>query len=155
MIVSAHGTREASRLASRRRDDDRLGGVRAAVLAEGEHRTVESERSIECVGVWVGEQFRRVEAIAAQRFERPLGAQTVAGAGDDAGQRAAMDSVVAARQSKSLDLRLARRVVEAEVDRRGVRRIDGDLHPLSGERDAERRFDGGRIVHHSDRARAR
>ena len=146
---------QTPRLARRRRERDRLGRVGAAVLAEGEHRMMELERPIESEGVGVGEQLRRIEAVAAQRLERPFGAQAIASAGADAGERSAMDSVVAARQAQTLDLRLARRVVEAEIDRRGVRRINRDLRAFSGEGDAERRFDGGNIVHHSDRARAR
>ena len=91
---------------------------------------MEAERPIEGEGVGVGEQLRRIEAIAAQRLERPFGAQAIAGADADAGERSAMDAVVAARQAQTLDLRLARRVVKAEIDRRGVRRINRDLARL-------------------------
>jgi len=127
----------------------------AAVFAEGEHRMMEAERPIEGEGVGVGEQLRRIEAVAAQRLERPFGAQAIASAEADAGERSTMDPVVAARQAQTVDLRLASSVVEAEVDRRGVRRIDRNLRAFGGEGDAERRLDGGNIVHHSDRARAR
>ena len=97
------GPRDAQppRLARRRRERDRLGSVGAAVLAEGEHRMVEAERPIEGEGVGVGEQLRRIEAVAAQRLERPFGAQAVAGADADAGERSAMDAVVAARQAQT------------------------------------------------------
>ena len=53
--------------ARRRRLRDRLGGVKTAVLAEGEHRMMERERPVERIGVGIGEQLGGVEAIAAQR----------------------------------------------------------------------------------------
>ena len=96
-----------------------------------------------------------IEAVAAQGLERPFGAQAIARADADAGECAAMNSIVAAREAQTLDLCLARRFVEAKIDRRGVSRIDCDLRAFSGEGDAQRRFGGGSIVHHSDRARAR
>ena len=70
-----------TRLAGGRRAGDRLGRVRAAVFAEGEHRGVETERPVEGVGVWVGEQLGGVEAMAPRRIERPLNAKAVVRAG--------------------------------------------------------------------------
>ena len=75
------------------RERDRFGRERAAVDAEGEHRGVEAKRPIEGDRIGVGEQLGDVEAGAAQGVERAVGAQAVARAGRDAGDRGAVDAV--------------------------------------------------------------
>src|SRR5208337_4000694 len=54
-------------LARRRRARNRLRRVRTAIFAEGEHRGMEAERTVERVGVGVRKQLRCVEAMSAPR----------------------------------------------------------------------------------------
>jgi hypothetical protein len=104
---------------------------------------MQAEGPIEPGGVGVGEQLGEVEAIAAQRVERAVGAQAVARARADAVDRGAVDAGGVGAEPHARRLAIGALVIEAEIDGAGARGIDRDVDAARGRRDAERR---GRVV---------
>ena len=131
-----------------------LGACGPAVLAEREHRRVEAERAVERVGVGVGEQLRRVEAMAARRVERTLDAKAVTRAGADPGRRRRERSRRRRASAESGSLRGRRRTGRAST-LRGVRQVERGFQSARRRPDAE--FAGvplmRRGARQSDRAR--
>ncbi len=140
----------SARLSGWRRSRDRLGHVRRRVLAEGEHRRMETERTVETPGVRIRQQFRRVEAASPLRLIRALDAEAIARAGAEARRKAAQDAVgVALHRSAS---NLAVTVIDAERGALGIGENERRFESARGDDDAA---GGLRIGHSAGRARSR
>ena len=125
------------------------GGVvarvgQARIVAAGGAERVQLRRELRVVG-WsrslatvaadhflrpgVEQQLGRVEPVAAPRRPRPVGAQAIHQACPGGGQEAVPDALAARRQREATQFLATLCVEEAELDRFGVRRPHGEVHP--------------------------
>ena len=140
----------AAGLARRRRAGDGLRRMGAAVLAEGEHRGMQTERAVEAPCIGVGEQLGGVEAPPARRIVSTLDAKAVARARAKSGREAAKDAARVAGHRGAENLAFA--VVKTERGALGVRQDERRLEPVRRDRDAKDRL---RSAHSADRAMER
>ncbi len=141
--------------AERGRERDRFGRERPAVDAEGEHRRVQAKGSVDFDRIGIDEQLRDVEAGAALRVERAVGAQAIARARPDAVDRSAVEAVGVGVKAHAFGLALAGFVIKAEKDGAGMGGINRDLDPARCQDDAERVDRAVRPAHGAARVNAR
>ena len=124
-----------------------LGANGAAVGAAFEHRGMELVGAIDQRRMRIGEQFGDVEALAARRVERAVGAQAVARARRDALDRAMEDiagspsSAMRAISCSPVSSNRQKCIALACAEKTAI------LMPSSVERDAERLWRAGAALH--------
>ncbi len=112
--------------------------ARRAVRHLAELGRMQGERAVEGGGVRVDQELGRVEAMAVPRIVGAVRPQSVPGARAEARDEAVEHVAGALRQRDALDLGLARRVEQAQLDGARVRGEDRDVGPARQERDPER-----------------
>jgi len=137
----AHGRRRDRRRHDRLRHEARAVdavALRQAVAPQVEQRRLEVERPVERQRVGIDEQLGGVEAMPGLGLPGPLGAEAIARARRHAVDMAVMDIASPSAKTNAAELRLARRVEQAEQDRFGMGRPDRDIDAMTRGRDTER-----------------
>ena len=106
------------------------GGVADAVAHQ---RVGPLDLADDLAGIGVKKQLVGVEAVAVGRVIRPVGAQTVAGAGHQTFDMAMPDVAVAFRQGEAGQFLAAVVGEKADLDLRRIGREDGEIHPRTVE----------------------